>query len=72
MSGIICTVIIIVELLRWYNDIIQIFLELVGGPLEGKYILEQFHCHWGPNNEEGSEHTIDGKKYAGEVSIILY
>lgn len=47
--------------------------ELVGGPLQGKYVLEQFHCHWGPDNDEGSEHTINGKKYAGEVSIyILY
>ncbi|VEN63654.1 unnamed protein product [Callosobruchus maculatus] len=40
--------------------------ELVGGPLEGTYILEQFHCHWGEKDDEGSEHTIDGQRFAGE------
>lgn len=44
--------------------------ELVGGPLEGKYMLEQFHCHWGSCNEEGSEHTIEGKKYSGELHLV--
>lgn len=43
-------------------------IELAGGPLGHKYKLEQFHCHWGCDNSEGSEHTVDGKVYAGEVS----
>ncbi|XP_066156968.1 carbonic anhydrase 13 [Euwallacea fornicatus] len=44
--------------------------ELVGGPLDGTYILEQFHCHWGKTNEEGSEHTINGAKFAGELHLV--
>ncbi|XP_050294874.1 carbonic anhydrase 13 isoform X2 [Anthonomus grandis grandis] len=44
--------------------------ELSGGPLEGTYVLEQFHCHWGKTNNEGSEHTINGKKFAGELHLV--
>lgn len=44
------------------------FLELSGGPLGHKYKLEQFHCHWGCTSSKGSEHTVDGIPYAGEVS----
>ncbi|KRT84942.1 hypothetical protein AMK59_144, partial [Oryctes borbonicus] len=44
--------------------------ELVGGPLEDKYILEQFHCHWGETNDKGSEHTMNGKAYAGELHLV--
>lgn len=46
----------------------MICLEMTGGPLESKYKLVQFHCHWGVTSDEGSEHTVLGKKYAGEVS----
>lgn len=48
--------------------ILGFFLELSGGPLEHKYKLEQFHCHWGCTSSKGSEHTVDGVPYAGEVS----
>lgn len=44
--------------------------ELTGGPLDGKYVLEQFHCHWGSTNNEGSEHTVNGKKFAGELHLV--
>lgn len=40
---------------------------LVGGPLEDRYTLEQFHAHWGAECDCGSEHTVDGKSYAAEV-----
>ena len=43
---------------------------LRGGPLGGTtYRLEQYHCHWGKEAGEGSEHTVNGKSYAAEVSI---
>ena len=32
--------------------------------------LVQFHFHWGENNYQGSEHTINGNKFAAEVRII--
>ena len=42
---------------------------LVGGPLmDSEYELWQFHAHWGSENGKGSEHTVDGKEFAAEVS----
>ncbi|KAI4469836.1 carbonic anhydrase [Holotrichia oblita] len=44
--------------------------ELIGGPLEGKYVLEQFHCHWAETSDKGSEHTMNGRTYAGELHFV--
>ncbi|KAE9544967.1 hypothetical protein AGLY_000510 [Aphis glycines] len=44
--------------------------ELSGGPLGHKYKLEQFHCHWGCTSTKGSEHTVDGMPYAGELHLV--
>lgn len=49
------------------DDLMYWFSELAGGPLSSKYRLEQFHMHWGDCDNEGSEHTVDGKSFAGEV-----
>ncbi|XP_060062699.1 carbonic anhydrase 2-like [Ylistrum balloti] len=46
--------------------------ELCGGPLEGTYLLEQFHLHWGKNKGQGSEHTIDGEMYDAELHLVHY
>ncbi|NXN41629.1 CAH1 anhydrase, partial [Rhinoptilus africanus] len=43
---------------------------LTGGPLTGTYRLRQFHFHWGQTDDQGSEHTVDGKKYASEVESM--
>jgi len=43
---------------------------LEGGPLKNKYVLEQFHCHWGPEDSVGSEHLVDGKSYAAEIHYV--
>lgn len=51
-----------------FHENVFFFLELSGGPLGHKYKLEQFHCHWGCTSSKGSEHTVDGMPYAGEVS----
>ncbi|XP_035214519.1 carbonic anhydrase 1-like isoform X3 [Stegodyphus dumicola] len=45
-------------------------IELCGGPLLHTYELVQFHCHWGSSYSCGSEHTIDGKSYAGELHFV--
>lgn len=42
-----------------------------GGGLNGVYTTVQFHFHWGANNTVGSEHTVDGKEYAAEVSETI-
>ena len=36
-----------------------------GGPLTGDYTLAQFHLHWGSKSGQGSEHTVDGKRWVG-------
>ncbi|NXI95633.1 CAH1 anhydrase, partial [Psophia crepitans] len=43
---------------------------LTGGPLTGTYRLRQFHFHWGQTDGQGSEHTVDGMKYASEVQSM--
>lgn len=47
--------------------------DLTGGPLmDDVYKLEQYHCHWGCSDSRGSEHTVDGQAFSGEVSYIRY
>lgn len=41
---------------------------VTGGGLNDTYTTVQFHFHWGANNTVGSEHTVNGKQYAAEVS----
>lgn len=36
----------------------------------GDYELQQFHFHWGATCTQGSEHTIDGQTYAGELHFV--
>jgi len=40
--------------------------------LPGIYVLEQFHEHHGNDADEGSEHTIEGKKFSGEIHLVFY
>ncbi|XKL65152.1 hypothetical protein PGB90_005238 [Kerria lacca] len=55
----------------WRVDVNGTGSELIGGPLgNSKYRLEQFHCHWGSDSSQGSEHTVDGKPYAGELHLV--
>ncbi|NXA19370.1 CAH3 anhydrase, partial [Ibidorhyncha struthersii] len=43
---------------------------LRGGPLAGAYRLRQLHLHWGSSDDHGSEHVIDGVKYAAELHMV--
>jgi hypothetical protein len=45
-------------------------LGIKGGPLKNSYTLDQFHAHWGSTNDCGSEHTIDGQAFAGEIHFV--
>lgn len=40
---------------------------LSGGPLSETYQFFNIKFRWGPNHDEGSEHTIDSIRYALEV-----
>lgn len=55
----------------WRVDVNGTNSELTGGPLNNdKYMLEQFHCHWGCSDGKGSEHTVDGLSYSGELHLV--
>jgi len=43
---------------------------LEGGPLKSRYQLKQFHFHWGTVSTKGSEHTVDGTRFAEEVHLV--
>ena len=55
----------------WRVDVNGTDSELTGGPLGSDiYKLEQFHSHWGCIDSQGSEHTVDGVSYAGELHLV--
>lgn len=56
----------------WRVDFDSGSSSIKGGPLEGEYQLAQYHCHWGRENERGSEHTVDGKRYAAELHLVHF
>ena len=41
-----------------------------GGLGESKFSFAQLHFHWGSTNDQGSEHTIDGKAAPMEMHIV--
>ncbi|KAK2723258.1 hypothetical protein QYM36_001802 [Artemia franciscana] len=51
----------------WRVDVDGSGSSLSGGPLEEKYEIVQFHCHWGHDESCGSEHTVDGEAFPAEV-----
>lgn len=44
--------------------------QLQGGPLTDTYDFFHVLFHWGPSNEEGSEHTLDYVRYPMELQIV--
>ncbi|XP_016008624.1 carbonic anhydrase 13 [Rousettus aegyptiacus] len=43
---------------------------LRGGPLAGTYRLRQCHLHWGSCDDHGSEHLVDGVRFAAELHVV--
>eukprot|EP00054_Salpingoeca_dolichothecata_P011266 m.62638 g.62638 ORF g.62638 m.62638 type:complete len:373 (-) comp19385_c1_seq1:170-1288(-) len=41
-------------------------------PLGEEFELEQLHFHWGPDNDKGSEHTLNGYRYPLEMHLVNY
>ncbi|XP_073258842.1 carbonic anhydrase 7-like [Porites lutea] len=41
-----------------------------GGGLVGSFKTIQFHLHWGPNEDKGSEHEMNGKSYPAEIQFV--
>ncbi|CAL4155394.1 unnamed protein product, partial [Meganyctiphanes norvegica] len=49
-----------------------VWRQISGGGLTGYYALAQFHFHWGCKKNRGSEHTVDGTRYAMELHLVHY
>ncbi|KAJ7373218.1 Carbonic anhydrase [Desmophyllum pertusum] len=46
---------------------------LTGGPLgDNVYRLQQLHFHFGCDDDKGSEHTVNGEAYFGELHLVTY
>ncbi|KAM4842937.1 carbonic anhydrase 4 [Thomomys bottae] len=43
---------------------------LAGGGLAARYQATQFHLHWSWELDRGSEHTLDGERFAMELHIV--
>lgn len=43
---------------------------VTGGGLAARYRAKQLHLHWSEELDEGSEHTLNGVRYAMEVSAL--
>jgi carbonic anhydrase len=44
---------------------------IVGSAVNGdKFIFQELHPHWGIEDREGSEHSIDNQKFAAEVLLF--
>ncbi|KAK4289274.1 hypothetical protein Pmani_037744 [Petrolisthes manimaculis] len=43
-----------------------------GGNLHSDYEFVQFHFHWGSVDTQGSEHSIDGVSFPGELHLVHY
>lgn len=55
----------------WRVDVEGKGSQLTGGPLGDEiFVLEQFHSHWGCSDSRGSEHTVDGEAFAGELHLV--
>uniref|UniRef100_A0A3P8NYW0 Carbonic anhydrase n=1 Tax=Astatotilapia calliptera TaxID=8154 RepID=A0A3P8NYW0_ASTCA len=52
--------------------LVENLVEESGGGLGHDYTILQFHFHWGDTSDtsEGSEHTVDSKRYPMEMHIV--
>ncbi|OQR66546.1 carbonic anhydrase 2-like [Tropilaelaps mercedesae] len=54
----------------WRVDVESENHNLEGGPLNHRFRLVQFHSHWGETGCNGSEHTVDGEAFSGELHLV--
>nr|XP_033793224.1 carbonic anhydrase 9 isoform X8 [Geotrypetes seraphini] len=45
---------------------------LIHNGLPQEYRAAQLHFHWGSRGAPGSEHSVDGKRYSGEIHVVHY
>ncbi|NXM77774.1 CAH9 anhydrase, partial [Serilophus lunatus] len=46
-------------------------LAITGGYAQ-QYRAVQLHLHWGSPSEPGSEHTVNGRRFAAEIHVVHY
>ncbi|CAI9618266.1 unnamed protein product [Staurois parvus] len=44
----------------------------INGGLANTYRAAQLHFHWGSHSSPGSEHTVNGQKFPGEIHVVHY
>ncbi|CAI4227959.1 unnamed protein product [Auanema sp. JU1783] len=55
------------------NSAIRPTANLTGGPLHGyRYRIQRMDLHFGRDSVNGSEHTIDGRKYPMEIQMLAF
>lgn len=47
-------------------------VRILGGPLEIPYILDSVHWHWGKVDKNGSEHTLNSRRFSAEMHLVAY
>ncbi|XP_061710906.1 carbonic anhydrase 1-like [Cydia pomonella] len=45
---------------------------LEGGCFRDKHVISQVHFHWGADMMGGSEHTVDKRRYPGEMQVTYF
>lgn len=46
------------------------YINITGGPLSYQYRVSEIIIHFGRSNSRGSEHTLDGRIFPAEVSLM--
>lgn len=44
--------------------------QIYGAFMDEMYLLTEYHFHWSDKDNEGSEHTVNGHHYPGEVQML--
>ncbi|KAI8495514.1 Carbonic anhydrase- protein 10 [Branchiostoma belcheri] len=47
-------------------------VNLTGGPLSYLYRLQELRLHYGSIDSQGSEHSVDGYSFPGELQLLFY
>jgi len=56
----------------WQVTFDPIASSLTGGPLASEFKVMQMHAHWGGEGGRGSEHSLEGQRFDGELHIVHY
>ncbi|GBO43138.1 hypothetical protein AVEN_121654-1, partial [Araneus ventricosus] len=54
---------------RVSNPQTSVPINISGGPLSYKYRFHELHLHYGRTDDRGSEHTVSGTSFPGEVIL---